>query len=68
MKVALIVKAADRLANIRQSACSCPGESKLEMYRREHGEFTQAAFRKGLCDPIWDEMATILHRTGEDAT
>ncbi len=58
-QLALIVKAADRLANMRESAKGGAG-SKLEMYRREHPEFTQAAFRPGLCDELWAEMDAIL--------
>lgn len=51
--VALIVKAADRLANIREGG-------KNGMYRREHVPFREAAYRAGLCDPIWDEMELLL--------
>ena len=49
LELALIVKAADRLANVRQ------GE-KNEMYRREHPTFTDTVHRKGLCDEIWKEL------------
>jgi (p)ppGpp synthase/HD superfamily hydrolase len=59
MKLALIVKAADRLANLQMSAQDKSG-SKLEMYRREHAAFRQAAFRTGLFDGLWEEMDRIL--------
>ncbi|HEY7153732.1 MAG TPA: HD domain-containing protein [Gemmataceae bacterium] len=57
--LALVVKAADRLANLRMSARS-GSESKLDMYRREHSEFRKAAYRPGLCDDLWLEMDRIL--------
>jgi len=57
--LALVVKAADRLANLRESAGGGDG-SKLGMYRREHLEFRRAAYRPGLCDALWKEMAGLL--------
>jgi (p)ppGpp synthase/HD superfamily hydrolase len=57
--IALIVKAADRLANLRESARGGAG-SKLEMYRREHPAFKAAAYRPGLCDEMWSEMDRII--------
>lgn len=61
LHLALIVKAADRLANLRMSARGGSG-SKLDMYRREHAAFHEAAFRPGLCDAFWTEMEQILSR------
>lgn len=68
-ELALVVKAADRLANLRQCLLEQkqpqPGEfpadvgSKLEMYRREHSEFRYAAYRPG-CEPIWQELDAII--------
>lgn len=57
---ALIVKAADRLANLRMSAAGGAG-SKFEMYRREHAAFRQAAYRPGLCDELWREIEGIVN-------
>jgi (p)ppGpp synthase/HD superfamily hydrolase len=57
--LALVVKAADRLANVRVSAANGPPE-KLEKYRREHGNFRAAAYRPGLCDDLWTELDRIL--------
>ncbi len=57
---ALIVKAADRLANLRASAADSP--SLFEMYRQEHDEFRLAVFRPGLCDHLWSEMDELLTR------
>lgn len=61
LQLALIVKAADRLANLRASAHG-GADSKLEMYAREHTAFREAAFRPGLCDGFWLEMERILSR------
>jgi hypothetical protein len=57
--LALVVKAADRLANLRASV-SGGSESKLGMYRREQPAFRAAAYRPGLCDELWREMDRIL--------
>src|SRR5689334_6061458 len=45
-EMALVVKAADRLANLRASKEGGAG-SKLDMYRREHLAFREAVFRPG---------------------
>ena len=58
-RLALIVKAAGRLANLRMSARG-GSDSKLEMYRREHPAFRDAAFRPPLCDDLWREMDQVL--------
>ena len=58
-QLALIVKAADRLANLRM--CTRAGsEAKLEKYRREHPAFRAAAYRAGLCDELWTEIDRII--------
>jgi len=59
---ALIVKAADRLANVRFSVKTKDAKSRsmLKRYRKEHEAFRAAAFRPGLCDPIWEEMDGIM--------
>lgn len=56
--MALIVKACDRLANVRASRKSSPG--LLKMYRKEHEAFRAACYRPGLCDSIWEELDLIL--------
>jgi (p)ppGpp synthase/HD superfamily hydrolase len=56
--LALIVKAADRLANVRTSARDNP--RLLAMYKEEHPAFRDAAFRPGLCDDLWTEMERHL--------
>jgi (p)ppGpp synthase/HD superfamily hydrolase len=58
MRLALLVKAADRLANVRACVASHPG--KLRMYRKEHTAFRPACYRPGLCDDIWAEIDSLL--------
>jgi (p)ppGpp synthase/HD superfamily hydrolase len=53
-----IVKACDRLANVRE--CSKNNPSLLARYRAEHAEFRSAVFRDGLCDPIWAELDGLM--------
>lgn len=55
LQVALIVKAADRLANVK--AClTQPNKKKWNMYKEEHPEFRAAAYRQGLCEAIWNDL------------
>lgn len=58
--LALAVKAADRLANLRNSARDNP--SLFAMYKSEHTAFREAAFRPGLCDALWADMDGLLYR------
>lgn len=58
--LALIVKAADRLANLIESQHETDG-GKLAMYRREHEAFRNAAYRQGLCDDLWSQMDAIIN-------
>ena len=58
-RIALVVKAADRLANVR--ACLQDGKFDLwERYKREHRQFRQAVYRPGLCEPLWAELERLL--------
>lgn len=57
-RAALVVKAGDRLANVRR--CAEGGDSKLRMYRREHEAFRAACHRPGLCEAIWTELDELL--------
>ncbi|MDH6169095.1 (p)ppGpp synthase/HD superfamily hydrolase [Variovorax boronicumulans] len=58
-ELALVVKAADRLANVR--ACVADGHRQLwDTYRGEHPTFRAAAFRAGQCDPLWAELDLLL--------
>ncbi len=57
----LMVKAADRLANVRHS---CLGnESMVTKYRDEHEAFRLACYRDRLCDKIWDELDARISGT-----
>jgi guanosine-3',5'-bis(diphosphate) 3'-pyrophosphohydrolase len=58
-ELALLVKAADRLANVR----ACIRDRKLglwQMYQGEHQAFRTAAYRSGLCEPLWSELNKLL--------
>jgi (p)ppGpp synthase/HD superfamily hydrolase len=58
-ELALVVKAADRLANVR--SCVADQSSGLwAVYRREHPSFRQAAYRACLCEPLWVELDALL--------
>ncbi len=60
LELALIVKAADRLANFR--ACVAQkNNSLLSMYKREHPVFKEAVYRSNLCESIWQEMEGIVN-------
>lgn len=56
--LALIVKVADRLANIL--VCASGNHSLLEMYQKEHQAFKSAVYRTGLCDDLWERMDVVL--------
>lgn len=59
LELALIVKAADRLANLR--ACTAEDNRRLlAVYRREQPVFRDAVFRPALCDPIWQEIDELI--------
>lgn len=58
---ALIVKAADRLANMRASAAG-KRDDLLAMYVQEYTEFKQAVYRENLCDDIWLALDDIYER------
>ena len=57
-QLALIVKAADRLANMR--ACIRAKNTRLlAMYKSEYDAFYQAVYRPTLCETIWQELEQI---------
>ena len=60
LELALVVKAADRLANLQ--ACMTEGhERRRRVYMNEHAVFRSAAYRPGLCDELWETMDRLLH-------
>lgn len=63
-ELALIVKASDRLANVR--ACVEGRNRDLwEMYRGEHVVFRSSAYRAGKCDSLWLELDVLLSSWAE---
>ena len=61
-EIALLVKVADRLANVR--ACVQDRREKLwARYRGEHPAFKAAAYRRGQCEPLWAELESLLAET-----
>ena len=60
-RIALIVKACDRLANVRASL-SCK-ENYYEQYQMEHADFRKAVYRQGLCEAIWWELDNLLRHS-----
>lgn len=65
-ELALVVKVADRLANVR--ACVTDRKRSLwEIYRGEHATFRAAAYRTGHCDSLWFELDSLLADEAFDA-
>ena len=59
LEIALVVKAADRLANVK--ACIADNNTHLlSMYTKEHRMFKDSIYREGLCDWIWEELDGLL--------
>ena len=59
LELALIVKTADRLANIQ--SCIDDGLSDfLEIYINEHPVFQDAVYREGLCVDIWQKLQGLV--------
>ncbi|WP_293266815.1 HD domain-containing protein [Neptunomonas sp.] len=59
--LALLVKSADRLANVR----ACVAESNrrlLDIYLSEYSVFKQSVYRESLCEEIWLELQK-MHTT-----
>jgi guanosine-3',5'-bis(diphosphate) 3'-pyrophosphohydrolase len=60
LELALVVKAADRLANMK----SCIRNNYLpllETYRKEFPTFHASAYRPQMCDDIWTEMQSLVN-------
>jgi len=55
LTLALLVKAADRLANMR--ACIKDADQRrLRMYQSEYAVFRRSVYREKLCDDIWLQL------------
>ena len=62
-ELALVVKVADRLANVR--ACVMDHKRDLwELYLSEHQVFRKSAYRTGLCEALWIELDSLLSKGG----
>lgn len=59
VELALVVKAADRLANLTECVADA-NHAMWTMYRNEHRVFRRAAYRAGLCDELWQAMDGLL--------
>ena len=60
LELALIVKAADRLANI--NACIAGNNfDLLAMYKSEQPVFKRSVYRPKLCDSIWNKIELIAN-------
>lgn len=58
-EIALVVKAADRLANLR--ACVSGNNMQLlAIYKKEHPVFKESVYRSKACDDIWLELEEII--------
>lgn len=58
-ELALVVKAADRLANVRM--CLQENNQKLlRVYQQEQPAFYRSAYRPGLCEEFWTELQRLL--------
>lgn len=61
MPLALRVKLADRIANIRASRDT----PYMDMYFREWHDFHDAYYIKGICNEMWAEYSHIMHEEME---
>jgi guanosine-3',5'-bis(diphosphate) 3'-pyrophosphohydrolase len=60
--LALIVKTADRLSNVR--ACRLDENQRLlNVYRDEHSAFRSAAYRANLCENLWAELDALIRKS-----
>ena len=61
-ELALVVSAADRLANLQ--ACIAiknkENEKLLKMYRAEHDAFRDAVYRQDLCEDLWSRIQAAI--------
>lgn len=61
LTLALVVKAADRLANI--AACvKAENSSMFNMYQLEHSIFKESVYRQGLCEDLWQQMSQLIDK------
>ena len=61
LELVLIVKVADRLANVR-TCIDFDKKKLLKMYRDEQSVFRTSAYRPALCDELWSELDLLLNQ------
>ena len=61
-ELALVVSAADRLANVQVCIAHENKENMklLKMYKAEHDAFRDAVYRPGLCEDLWSKINTAI--------
>jgi (p)ppGpp synthase/HD superfamily hydrolase len=57
-ELALLVKAADRLANMR-SCVAGKNHRLMDVYKSEYPVFKQSVYRENMCEDIWLELQKI---------
>jgi guanosine-3',5'-bis(diphosphate) 3'-pyrophosphohydrolase len=62
VEIALVVKVADRLANVKACIAS-EKDDLLEMYQQEHPVFQASVYRVGQCEELWEELDRLLGAT-----
>lgn len=60
LELSLIVKAGDRLANLRKCVEEA-NKNLLTMYKDEHALFRQSVYRPSLCENLWLEIEEIVN-------
>jgi len=65
-EIALLVKAADRLANVR-SCIQDRNRSLWQLYQSEQSTFKSSAYRSGQCETLWVELESMLLDSAFDA-
>lgn len=60
-ELALVVKAADRLANLRMCSVT-QDKDKIATYQREHPQFVTSVYRPYLCDKLWYSIDQAMAR------
>lgn len=65
LALALVVKAADRLANMRASFKGAD-QRRLSMYRSEYAVFRRSVYRENLCEDIWVQLEVLYNASLEE--
>jgi len=60
--LALIVKTADRLANVEESIHQ-NNKRLINIYLEEHNTFRQSVYRENLCDDLWEKLENMIQKT-----